>query len=164
MPVAVGISLNSPHASALTCLVSSFKEKASFCVWSVTPWQRLLSRCVWCLLSLPAALWSDHTSCSSTPKGYIMKFGTRNWGGPGQWQLRTHFRIQEEHFSLRGGGFFSFPPKPFQGVYGRKPYAPVPFSSGVKLWSCRLCQHQLWGFLINNRVKTCKLISNINFL
>lgn len=164
LPFAVGISLNSLHASALTCLVSSFKEKASLCVWSVTPWQCPPPRCVWCLLPLPPALWSGHTSCSSTPKGYIMKFGTRNWGGRGQWQPHTHFSIQEEHFSLRGVGFFSSRSQPFQGVCGRKPCAPVPLSSGVKLWNCALCQYQLWGFLINNRVKACKLISNINFL
>lgn len=53
LPFGVGISLNSLHASALTCLVSSFKEKASLCVWSVTPWQCPPPRCVWCLLPLP---------------------------------------------------------------------------------------------------------------
>lgn len=159
MPFAVGISLNSPHVSALTCLVSSFKEKASFCVWSVTPWQRLPSWCVWCLLSLPAALLFLNSEGLHHEIWDQVLRRTRPVTAAHPFQNSGRALL-----SKGGGGFFSFPSKPFQGVCGRKPYALVPLSSGVKLWSCRLCQHQLWGFLINNRVKTCKLILNINFL
>lgn len=151
MPFAVGISLNSLHTSTLTCLVSSFKEKALFCVCGLWLHDNIFLLDVFDI-SRPAAVWSGQTSCSPTPKCYIMKFSF--WSSLWRWgdqELRRAMPVTATypfHNSRRailpeGVGFFSFSSNPFQRVCGRKPCALLPLPSWVKLRNCTLCQYQL---------------------